>query len=420
MQRFRKLGLFLLILAGAIVVTLFIMNRPGRAIRAAADLEYPELTDSENAALLYRAAWRELEATPGGVDRATLSRYHKSILARIGFAEELEEALSESDLGAVAQLLTEAEPVFEILRQVRSTKGCLFLQDHSPEAINENLTEFIETGTLMRSLARHVAARALWEAEQGNTDAALDWLTTGLHIANDLSDESVLIGELVRIAIGIHMLSAAQGILYNRPLPEPIPQTLLDELDDLRDRSHYGDSLRREGAFSEALMHAQSQGVWWFSLRPMWQGSYLEALDTFIEAVEENDHTERSRRIDELSSRVAMSSVGSMSYFHIYESMLLPALMRSEESLETLIAKTDLLELGLSLRAYEQTHGAFPDTLAELTPEYLAAIPEDPLNGKDYIYEKSDERVTVRSGEMIQRREIAFHLAPNARDTDSR
>ena len=100
--------------------------------------------------------------------------------------------------------------------------------------------------------------------------------------------------------------------------------------------------------------------------------------------------------------------------------MLLPGLMRAEESLETLIAKSDLLELGLSLRAYEQTHGAFPDTLAELTPEYLAAIPEDPLNGKDYIYEKSDERVTVRSGEMIQRREIAFHLAPNARDTDSR
>jgi len=107
-----------------------------------------------------------------------------------------------------------------------------------------------------------------------------------------------------------------------------------------------------------------------------------------------------------------------MKYFHMYEAIVLPALMRSEESLETLIAKGDLLELGLSLRAYERTHGAFPDTLAELMPEYLPAIPEDPLNGKKYIYEKSPERVTVRSEETTRRGdEIAFHLAPIAQDS---
>ena len=103
----------------------------------------------------------------------------------------------------------------------------------------------------------------------------------------------------------------------------------------------------------------------------------------------------------------------------MYEAILMPALMSSDESLETLIAKVDLVELGLSLRAYEQTHGAFPDTLAGLTPEYLAAIPEDPLNGKEYIYEKSADRVTVRSEEMTRRGEIAFHLAPTAERTDT-
>ena len=45
------------------------------------------------------------------------------------------------------------------------------------------------------------------------------------------------------------------------------------------------------------------------------------------------------------------------------EATTVPALMRAEEAMEAIIAKIDLLELSLSLRAYEQTHGAFPDTL---------------------------------------------------------
>jgi len=314
-------------------------------------------------------------------------------------------------------VLAEAEPAFELLRQARATKGCLFLDDHSPEAVNENLTEFIETGTLMRSLARYVAARVLWEAEQGNTDAALDWITTGLHLANDLSDESVLISELVRIAIGNLILSAAQGILYDHPLAEPIPQTLFDELDDLRDRRHYGDSLRREGALSEAISQSQIRG--WSPLQTMWQRNYLDSLDAFVEAVETGDYASRTQKLGTLSDGVARSGTGIMKYFHMYEAILLPALMRFDEALETLIAKSDLLELGLSLRAYEQTHGAFPDTLAELTPTFLPAIPEDPLNGKEYIYEKSAERVTVRSGKTTRRGEIAFHLAPTAQDTNT-
>ncbi|MDK1020515.1 MAG: hypothetical protein QGD90_02625 [Candidatus Hydrogenedentes bacterium] len=423
MRLLKTLGLLFLILVAAAVVALFVMgqvgksklaSRGGGAIPAAVDLEYPELTDSENAALLYWAAWGKLEATPEGTDNESIELITKAFnvnLARDRVGEEPYDALSESDLEFATLLLSEAEPAFELLRQVRTTKGCLFFQDHSPEAVDKNLAEFMEIGAFMRNLARYVAARARWESEQGNTDAALDWLTTGLHIANDLNDESVLIGELVRIAIGNIMLSSAQTIFYNRPLPEQIPQALLDELDDLRDRNRFGDSLRREGVLSEARS-LQWRVEWWNPLPAILSGNYLEALGTFIEAVETDDYTDRTLKLAKLSDDVARTSIGIKKYFHIFEATTIPALLRAEESLDTLIAKIDLLELSLSLRAYEQTHGAFPDTLAELTPEYLAAIPEDPLNGKDYIYEKAAERVTVRSGATTPRREIAFHLAP--------
>ena len=429
MRRLKVVGLFFVVLVAAIVVALLALNLVGvsklagrgGAIPNAADIVYPELTDSENAAFLYRAAWRELEATPEGAYTQTsrlLSRYVDTMLAKAGVSEDAEDTLSESDLEFVSLLLAEAEPAFDLLLQVRATKACLFLKDHSPEAAFENLDHTLQTIKLMRDLARYVAARALWEAEQGNTDAALDWLTTGLHLTNDLSDDSVLIGALLRISIGNLMLSSAQGILYNHPLLEPIPQALLDELDDLRDRRHYGDSLRREGALSEALQ--KSQGLPWSPLFAIERGNYLETLGGFIEAVEENDYADRTRRLNGLWDGITRSTTGFLKFIHMYESILMPALMSSDYSLETLIAKSDLLELGLSLRADEQTHGAFPDTLAELTPEYLAAIREDPLNGKEYIYEKSAERVTVRSEETTRRGgEIAFHLAPTAQHADT-
>lgn len=426
MRRLKILGLLLLILVAGIVVALYTLNRIGAsklasrgggAIPIAADLQYPELTHSENAAHLYRAAWAELQATPEGTDNESINLIAGAFDTRLIQAGFSDETLSESDSGIAALLLTEAGPALELLRQTRTTKGCLFFQDHSPEALNENLGEFMDIGAFMRNLARYVAARARWESEQGNTDAALDWLTTGLHLANDLSDESLLIGELIRTAIASIMVSAAQSVLYDHRVPGSIPQALLDELDELRDRSRFGDSLRRDGMLSEARSQWQVES--WNPMPKMLAGNYLEALGTFIEAVETDDYTERTLKLDKISDHIARSSTGIMKFLHIFEAITLPALMRADVAVEALIAKSDLLELALALRVYEQTHRAFPDTLAQLTPEYLAEIPVDPLNGKDYIYEQTPERVTVRSAATMPRRNIVFHLAPTAQATNT-
>lgn len=293
MRRRKKLARFLVILLIAVLVGLFILHRIGLSrlasrgggtIPTADQLVYPDLTDEENAAILYRAAWNTLKDSPEGTsdDAQTLiSEYTKITLARILVTKEEkqpevtpalavreispralqqqrennEEPLSKSDMEIAAVILSEAAPALEILRQVHETKGALFFNDHSPQALVNNNEK--DNYKMMRGLARYIAARALRESEQGNTEAAVDWVAIGLHRANDLSDESVIIGELVKVAIAEIMLSAAQGILHERPVSEPIPKALLDKLGDLRDRTHYGDSLRREVVFSEALAEAQ-------------------------------------------------------------------------------------------------------------------------------------------------------------------
>ena len=99
MRRLKILGLLSCGLAAVTFVTLLITSQIGRskmasrgggAIPFAADLEYPELTDSENAAFLYRAAWKALEATPDGTSNQSISlisNYRNSKHARIGVEE---------------------------------------------------------------------------------------------------------------------------------------------------------------------------------------------------------------------------------------------------------------------------------------------------------------------------------------------
>lgn len=46
----------------------------------------------------------------------------------------------------------------------------------------------------------------------------------------------------------------------------------------------------------------------------------------------------------------------------------------------------NLTDIGLALREYQLTKGAYPQKLSDLVPGYFKELPKDPFNGKDYIY----------------------------------
>lgn len=46
----------------------------------------------------------------------------------------------------------------------------------------------------------------------------------------------------------------------------------------------------------------------------------------------------------------------------------------------------DVKQLQLALALYFDSTGGYPTTLAALAPQYIAAIPDDPVAGRDYVY----------------------------------
>jgi len=70
---------------------------------------------------------------------------------------------------------------------------------------------------------------------------------------------------------------------------------------------------------------------------------------------------------------------GLQSLFHPFRSFLLPSFERVFEIYFQALAKRRLAGTALAIRLYEVDHGHRPETLAELVPEYLPQIPNDPF-----------------------------------------
>jgi hypothetical protein len=70
-------------------------------------------------------------------------------------------------------------------------------------------------------------------------------------------------------------------------------------------------------------------------------------------------------------------------------------------------ASASVTQTGIALYRYGQDHGRFPDTLQELVPEYLDAIPVNPFTEDEPVnYRQEEDRVIV----YIEGKEISFTL----------
>jgi hypothetical protein len=72
----------------------------------------------------------------------------------------------------------------------------------------------------------------------------------------------------------------------------------------------------------------------------------------------------------------------------VYES---PSSATSQGAVTRRNATLRLLIADLAIRLYQDEHGRLPDSLEQLVPEFLAAVPIDTFSGKPIIYRKTDE-----------------------------
>ena len=207
-------------------------------------------------------------------------------------------------------------------------KECRVTLDYSP-TLGTHFSQLMDMKRLAQALA---AERRLAEMENRSGDAVKSYLDA-IRLGNKSARGGILIDQLVGIAI------EAIGTSYL--------QKLIDQLDT---------KSCRESATTLETLDAQGQ--------------------TWNEVIQQ----------EQAWARRAYPRVGYQLTALMMHNTLKKAYQSAEQKFKKQEMKTRQLLIDLASRAYELDKGHRPANLSDLVPDYLKAIPQDPLTGKNMVY----------------------------------
>jgi hypothetical protein len=132
--------------------------------------------------------------------------------------------------------------------------------------------------------------------------------------------------------------------------------------------------------------------VLWPFARPFLKkdkAAYLRLMAGFLDSLKTPPH---QRPAFDLGAQVRALPV-----YCVLTRMVMPALDRTGVEDARHRARLDTCLLGVALKLFKAKRGAYPDQLAQLMPECLAKLPDDPFSGQPYRYVKKGDGFVVYS-----------------------
>ena len=372
------------------------------ATLAELDTWYAAVPDAENvqvALLEADSAWR----STGNPNLVTAPNGPRNPARGEAWPPALREA-------AQAELASNAVPLAEIHAAL-----------HRPRSrYPGSLKTFLSSGPSLMHLSnvkqvtRNLGLEARWAAETGDPERAGNALLAQLGAAHTLEEEPLLICYLVRIALNAIAIDAAERVLSRTELPEASLLRLqaafaAGEAPNSLARAFIGerclalDELGRPAAqmFSAfaapagpgapagnslplvPLMLAQLYEL--SGLKRQDGDFYLDRLDELVAAAA-GPQSALSARQEQLAAQVAGLNTWR-GRLRPLSRMSLPSLHNVLPKELRWVATLRCAQTAMALERWRLAHGgALPASLNELVPQYLAAVPEDPMDGKPLKY----------------------------------
>lgn len=345
-------------------------------------LRVPPVPEEENRARAMRAAAalvvEATEAVSGGLrDRAALSRF----VAQRGptpIPEDM-KAFVEANRAAI-----------RVAHEARDRRLSNWETDYSAGTNTPGLLE-------IRRLSDALYLSARLDLDAGRVDDAASSLSTGLALSASLRQEPSLITQLIRSAVALQHFEGVQRLLTESEPSESALEMLATALAENRTPApmHIGLIGELKTFHTSLGRSVDGEGGWWpgqvswFS-RPLFRvahAQYLEGIGRLLDL--------------ELGPRPRPAvSTKEPSKWSLVPGGIASGTAGLERALETgdlhgsALAMT---ELAVALRRFRLAHGAYPDALAALAPEYIARVPSDPLAGKPPVYVRQGVGFTLHS-----------------------
>jgi hypothetical protein len=246
--------------------------------------------------------------------------------------------------------------------------------------------------------------RAIAELADNQNQKALDEIKLLFHLNNSLNNSPLLISQLVRMAImNIEMQPIWEGLAGHKWSDQQLTEleTELSKMDFLAD---YELSMRCERAFAIASIENLRRTREMISFD---QNSEVTNKFTFMPSAffYQNElsfarmHQQWLLPIVDIDSRIVspesmrqadqaiQAELKHYSPYKIEALMTGPAIDKAITKFAFAQSSVDLARVGCALERYRLAHGKYPQTLDALTPQFIAEVPHDIINGQPLHYQ---------------------------------
>ncbi|MDB5354674.1 MAG: hypothetical protein JWN24_1127 [Phycisphaerales bacterium] len=299
-----------------------------------------------------------------------------------------------------------------------------FYGGNRPETLAGILLPYLNP-FLRGDVPRALLTRASLRLEAGDTDGCRRDLMTVHRLARLLGQGATMIDRLVGTALEIDACRAGRAALATGKFKAEESRAMAAELAGLADLPPMVDAMdvserymlldtmqlaARVGPVraGEVFNHLSGRNVMppqVFRWIPMpYEQTMREAnlwYDGALVASRQRTYAERAAALQ--AWEAATSHLHSnQQAFEVFSadwplSLFLPALNRASVRTETARTERRLSQVACALAAYNADHGSYPATLADLTPQYLAAIPLDSFSEKPLRYAPTPKGYTLYS-----------------------
>jgi hypothetical protein len=262
----------------------------------------------------------------------------------------------------------------------------------------------------LREAARLCGVAAAYRAEAGDPAGALRALTDGRTAIQSIGQPMTLIEALVRIAMNAIWADSLQRVLEVGELPPAALRELRGQAEAEQkafsmEMAWYAERAMGHSAFATVTDPATLSGgtgsaLWHiYRLVPGWSEQDALFYYTFwarqvsISALPIRERLAESRKLGE-ETGVALST---SRWRHPMSGMLMPAVTRATQEEVRSHVRMSIVRAALAAEEWRLAHGRWPDSLDDLVPGLLDAVPEDPFSEGTVCYLKTANGVVVYS-----------------------
>ena len=367
----------------------------------------PRCSDPDNGALLWKAAEALLVIPEGKVVKLTADIINNFYNGK---------SLDENGRKILGPLCDKNRRIFELIAEA-AAKPCFMYGDWTKGPFSVEQIKAVKTIYATRFLGLD----AVLQAEAGRVEAGLEECRNGMRFVRRITDEPLLLNNLVALAEMKMLVACFDQIASGREIDPGTLSAWMKELDIKSWRERFFRwiptervvglvwGLRtvsgRSGELSSALdILGDEKGIdkfFYWLVRPVLKSQIIWVHQRFGDI---------ERRAGELyCHQIGFLDVKEQApwYYGLTQTFLpdFRSVFLKEAALEAMMLAT---RAGLACKIYKARAGRYPDGLEALVPDILPEVPIDPFTGKPFVFR-------IQNGELL-----IYSLGSNQKDDGGR